>query len=92
VELAPQRMEDLIILLEPRFQIIIHLNVAVLAQGAKFFHGCFELDALKVEMAPQRVEDLIVPPGPRFQITKHLYLVVLAEGAKLFCGSLNLRF
>jgi hypothetical protein len=51
VELAPQRMGDLIIPLGPQFQITKHLNLAVLARGDKFFRGCFELEALKVEMA-----------------------------------------
>jgi hypothetical protein len=91
VDLAPQRVEDLIVPLGPQFQITKHLNLVVLAQGANFFHGCFEFEALKVEMALQCVGDLIVPPGPQFQITKHLYLAILGEGAKSFCGSFDFK-
>jgi hypothetical protein len=87
VELALQRLGDLIIPLGPQFQITKHLSLAVLAQGAKKIRGCFEFEAFKVEIAYQRMRDLIVPSGPRFQITKHLYLAILAKGAKLFCGS-----
>jgi hypothetical protein len=39
VELDPQRVDDLIIPLGPQFQITKHLNLAFLAQGAKFFVG-----------------------------------------------------
>jgi hypothetical protein len=35
-----------------RFQITKHLNLADLVEGAKFFCGCFELEASKVELAP----------------------------------------
>jgi hypothetical protein len=87
VELDPQCVGDLIIPLGLQFQITRNLNLAIFVQGAKFFRGCFELEALKVEMAPQRVGDLIVPSRPRFQITKYLYLAILAKGAKLFCRS-----
>jgi hypothetical protein len=66
VELAFQRMGDPKIVLGPRFQITKHLNLVVLAPGAKIFCRCFEFEALKVEMALQRAKDLIVPPGPRF--------------------------
>jgi hypothetical protein len=71
----------LIIPLGPQFQITKHLNLAVLAQGAKFFCGCFEFEALKVELEPQRVGDLIIPPGPHFKITKYLNLADLAQRA-----------
>jgi hypothetical protein len=77
---------DLIVPFGPRFQITKHLNLAILAQGAKFFCGCFEFEILKVELDPQRVGELIVSPEPRFQITKLLNLVVLAQGAKISCG------
>jgi hypothetical protein len=63
-ELDPQRAGDLIIPPWPQFQITKHLNLDVLAQRAKKFHGCFEFEAWKVELDPQRVGDLIVPPGP----------------------------
>jgi hypothetical protein len=46
---------DLIIPLGPQFQITKHLNLAVLAQGAKFLNGCFEFEVLKVELALQHV-------------------------------------
>jgi hypothetical protein len=72
VELDPEYVGDLITLLGPPFQITEHLNLADLAQGAKFFCGCFEFEVLKVEFVPQHVEVLIIPPGPQFQITKHL--------------------
>jgi hypothetical protein len=71
VELDPQRAGDLIVPLGPQFQITKHLYLAVLAQGAKMFCGCFEFEVLKVELDLQRVGDLIIPPRPRFQITKH---------------------
>jgi hypothetical protein len=55
VELDPHHVGDLIILPGPRFQITKHLNLVVLFQKAKFFHGCFEFDVLKVELDPQCV-------------------------------------
>jgi hypothetical protein len=75
----------------PQFQITKHLNLAVLAQGAKFFWRCFEFEALKVELASQRTGGFIIPLGPRLQITKHLNLALLAQGAKFFVGVWNWR-
>jgi hypothetical protein len=91
VELDPQRVGDLLIPPRPRFEITKHLNLADLAQRAKFFCGCFEFEALKVDIAPQRVGDLRILLGARFQIIKHLNLAVLAEGAKLFCGNFEFK-
>jgi hypothetical protein len=67
VELDPQCARDLIIPLGPQFQITKHLNLADLAQRAKFFHGCFEFEVLKVELDPQHVGDLIIHWGPSFK-------------------------
>jgi hypothetical protein len=77
---------DIIIPLGPQYQITKHLNLAVLAKGAKKICRCFEFEALKVELDPQCVGDLIIPWGPQFQITKHLNLSILAEGTKTICG------
>jgi hypothetical protein len=62
VEFDPQRTEDLINPLGPRFQITKHLNLAVFALGAKIFCRYYEFEALKVELDPQYVGDLIIPP------------------------------
>jgi hypothetical protein len=43
---------DLIMPPGPRFQVTKHLNLAVLAQGAKLFCGSFEFEVLKVELVP----------------------------------------
>jgi hypothetical protein len=63
---------DLLIPPGPRFQITKYLNLAVLAEGAKFFCRYFEFEVLKVEMDPECTGDLIIPLGFQFQITKHL--------------------
>jgi hypothetical protein len=66
VDLAPQRMGDLLFPPGPQFQITKHLRLVVLLQGAKFFCGCFEFEALKVDLAPQHMGDLLIPLGPQF--------------------------
>jgi hypothetical protein len=67
VELDPQHVGGLIVPSGPQFQFTKHLNLAILAQGAKFVSGCFEFEVLKVELDPQRVGELIVPLGPNFK-------------------------
>jgi hypothetical protein len=51
VELDPKCVGDLMIPPERRFQITKHVNLVDLVEGAKFFRGCFEFDALKVDLA-----------------------------------------
>jgi hypothetical protein len=63
VGLAPHRMEDLLLLPGPQFQITKHLKLANLAQRAKFLHGCFEFEALKVGLALKSMGDLLIPLG-----------------------------
>jgi hypothetical protein len=92
VEFDPQCVGDLTVPPGPRFQITKHLNLAILAKGAKMFCGCFEFEVLKVELDPKHVDDLFIPSGPQFKITKHLNLAVLAQGANFFVGVLNFRF
>ena len=79
-------MGDFITPLGHRFQITKHLNLAILALGAKYFCGCFEFEALKVELDPQRTGGLITWLEYWFQITKHLNLAIFGIGDKFFCG------